>query len=73
MQHSHEHYERGLNGLKRYLISVAASITVAIVCQTGALLWWAGAITARVECMEKNVDAISVRVHQMETAHEPHS
>lgn len=59
-------HEFHLNGLKRYLIGVAISLTTALVCQSTALVWWAATISTRVERVEKDVDGLSGRVHTME-------
>ena len=55
-----------VNGLKRYLIGVAISLTTAILVQSMVLVWWAATITTRVDHMEKTMDGLSVRVHAME-------
>ena len=60
---SHEFH---LNGLKKYLIGVAISLTTALVCQSTALVWWAATISTRVERVEKDVDSLTNRVHTIE-------
>jgi len=60
-------YEFHLNGLKRYLVGVAVAVTMAIIGQSMALVWWAATITTRVEHVEKAVDGLSVRLHTIET------
>ena len=62
-----ESHEFHLNGLKRYLLGVAVSLTTALVCQSMALVWWAATITTKVERVEKDVDALSGRIHTIET------
>ena len=62
-----ENHEFHLNGIKRYLVGVAVAVTTAILCQSMALIWWAGTITTRVEYMEKHVAELNVRVHGLET------
>ena len=57
-----------LNGLKRYLIGVAISLTTALVCQSTALVWWAASIDTRVVRVEKDVDGLNGRVHVIETS-----
>lgn len=57
-----------LNGLKKYLIGVAISLTTALVCQSTALVWWAATISTRVDRVEKDVDNLTGRVHTIETA-----
>jgi hypothetical protein len=57
-----------VNGLKRYLIGVAISLTTALVFQSMALVWWAGTITTRVDYVEKAVGGLTDRVHTIETA-----
>jgi hypothetical protein len=60
--------EHRVNGLKKYLIGVGISLTTALACQSMALLWWAGAISTRVERVEKDVDGLTTRVHTIETS-----
>jgi hypothetical protein len=60
---SHEFH---LNGLKKYLIGVAISLTTALVCQSTALVWWAATISTRVERVEKDVEGLTNRVHNIE-------
>ena len=61
-------HEFHLNGLKKYLIGVAISLTTALVCQSTALVWWAATISTRVERVEKDVDGLNGRVHSIETS-----
>jgi hypothetical protein len=60
------------NGLKRFLLSVASAITVSMILQSGALIWWASSLNTRVlelehavqrnyERVEKYIDAIQKR------------
>jgi hypothetical protein len=63
--------QSSLNGLKKYLVGVAVAVTVAILIQSASLLWWASAITVRVEFLEKGMDAVSARVERIETGHKP--
>ena len=64
----HECHDFHLNGLKKYLIGVAISLTTALVCQSTALVWWTACMTTRVERVEKDVDGLTVRVHTIETS-----
>jgi hypothetical protein len=66
MTSQHSSHEFHLNGLKRYLIGVAISLTTALVCQSTALVWWAATISTRVERVEKDVDGLTHRVHSIE-------
>ncbi len=59
----------GLNGLKKYLVSVAATLTVAILCQTVTLAWWAATVNTRLGYCEKHLDQLSAQVHEMESTH----
>jgi hypothetical protein len=61
-------HEFHLNGLKKYLVGVAISLTTALACQSTALLWWAGGISTRVTRVEKDVDGLDARVHTIETS-----
>lgn len=70
---SHKRSQSGLNGLRRYLIGVGASLTVAILLQTMSLIWWAAAITERVKFLEKSYDGLSSKVSRLETSHGPRS
>jgi hypothetical protein len=62
----HGSHEFHLNGLKKYLIGVAISLTTALVCQSMALVWWAATISTRVERVEKDVEGLTHRVHNIE-------
>lgn len=68
MTPQHSTHEFHLNGLKRYLIGVAISLTTALVCQSTALVWWAATISTRVERVERDVDGLTRRVHAIELA-----
>jgi hypothetical protein len=61
---SHEFH---LNGLKKYLIGVAISLTTALICQSTALVWWAGKVDTRLQYCEKHLDVLTISVHEMET------
>ncbi len=67
MSAPHEGCEFRMNGLRKYLVGVAVAVTTALVGQSMALVWWAGAITTRVQRVEKDVDGLSTRVHSIET------
>jgi len=60
--------ESHLNGLKKYLVGVAISLTTALVGQSTALVWWAATIDTRVMRVEKDVDGLNGRVHAIETS-----
>jgi len=60
--------EHRVNGLKKYLVGVAVAVTTALLGQSMALVWWAATITTRVEYVEKSVDGLTGRVHEIETA-----
>ena len=61
-------YEFHLNGLRKYLIGVAVSLTTALVGQSAALIWWAATIDTRVTRVEKDVDGLTSRIHTIETS-----
>ena len=54
------------NGIKKYLISTAATITAALVLQSGVLLWWGGAMSARMTNAEQNIERVDARVIHLE-------
>lgn len=54
------------NGLKRYLVATASSITTALLLQTGVLLWWSGTMSARMDNAEKDIERVEVRVTYLE-------
>lgn len=57
-----------LNGLKKYLVGVAISLTTALIGQSMALVWWAATIDTRVTRVEKDVDGLNGRIHVIETS-----
>ncbi len=57
-----------LNGLKKYLVGVAISLTTALIGQSMALVWWAATIDTRVTRVEKDVDGLNGRMHVIETS-----
>jgi hypothetical protein len=61
-------YEFHLNGLRKYLLGVAVSLTTALVGQSTALIWWAAKIDTRVTRVEKDVDGLNGRIHTIETS-----
>ncbi|MEK6799386.1 MAG: hypothetical protein AABZ12_10505 [Planctomycetota bacterium] len=56
------------NGLKRYLVTLGSALTVAILLQTGALIWWASNISVRMINVEKASDDLGQRVSSIEKA-----
>ena len=54
------------NGFRRPLYSVAAGLALLIVAQTGALVYWAGTMTARMKYADKEIDSVRNRVHHLE-------
>lgn len=56
------------NGLKKYLVGVAITVTTALLGQTMGLVWWAATITTRVEYVEKAIYGLDGRVHTIETS-----
>jgi len=56
------------NGLKRYLVTHAASLVVVILVQSAALIWWASALNTRVHVLDRDVQKIDGRVHELEVA-----
>jgi len=56
------------NGLKKYLVTHAASLVVVILLQSAALIWWASALNTRVHVLDRDVQKIDGRVHELEVA-----
>jgi len=54
------------NGWKRSMWSAVATVVCTLLVQTGALIWWAGAINNRVAQLEKQSDLIELRVRTLE-------
>lgn len=54
------------NGIKKYLGRHAASLLVALLIQSGALVWWASALTTRVNYIERDVQKLCLRVLDLE-------
>lgn len=52
-------------GIKRYLVSAAASITVALIVQAGSLIWWASSINQRVTFLENNMTAVQRSISEI--------
>lgn len=43
------------DGIKRYLVSVAVTLTVVLLTQTGALLYWCGKINTEIANLKEVV------------------
>ncbi len=54
------------NGTKRYLVGVGVALTMTLMIQTGALLWWAASIITQVQYIERDVERIDTRVYALE-------
>ncbi len=54
------------NGIKKYLGRHAASFVFALLVQSGALVWWASAITTRMNYVERDVQELALRVRDLE-------
>ena len=54
------------NGLKKYIIGVGVAITVAIVSQSGVLLHWTGAMSARMDSAEREIQRSDGRITHLE-------
>jgi hypothetical protein len=65
-------YESHLNGLKKYLVGVAISLTTTLLIQSASLIWWAGTVETRLQYYDKHLDSLTVRVHDIETEHTSH-
>ena len=71
MSSSSQHCDCQANGLRRFLLRVAASLTTALLIQSASLIWWASAINERVKFLEKGYDGLSSQVYRLETSHGP--
>jgi hypothetical protein len=58
---------------QRYLITAAATITAAVVLQTGSLIWWASATNQRVNYLESNMAQIQESIRDLAKSITPHS
>lgn len=56
----------GGNGLKRYLVGLGISLTMALLLQTGTLIWWASNLSTRMQFAERDIQRIDVRVGVLE-------
>ena len=56
-----------MNGLKKYLLAVAATLTV----QTGVVIWWASALTTRVGYLDREVVKVGDRLADHVDGHRP--
>jgi len=56
------------NGLKKYLVTHAATWVVAILVQSALLIWWASALNTRVYVLDRDVQKIDARVYELEVA-----
>ncbi len=54
------------NGLKKYIVSVGAAITIAIVMQSGVLLHWTGRMSARMDHAEHEIVRADSRITHLE-------
>ncbi|GAG45096.1 unnamed protein product [marine sediment metagenome] len=52
--------------IKRAIVRAGASLVVTLILQTGALLWWGGQMSARMDYVERGLDTVTQRVHAME-------
>ena len=55
--------DNGLAGLKKHLWSIVGLLLL----QTFAAVWWASNLTTRMGRVERDVDQVSTRVHNLET------
>jgi len=56
-----------MDGLKKYLIGVAVSLTIVLATQTGVLVWWCGEINTRVEYLDRDVAKNDKRLARLES------
>jgi len=54
-----------LNGLKKWVLGSAVTLTVALVMQCGVLIWWASSLTTRVHYIERDVAKLGQRVDEV--------
>lgn len=56
------------NGLKKYLVTHAASLVITLIVQSAVLIWWASSLNTRVHVLDRDVEKIDGRVHELEVA-----
>lgn len=54
------------NGLRRMLWTAAGAVLAGLALQTGALLWWAGGMEARMAASERCTGEMAERIHLVE-------
>jgi len=54
------------NGVKRLLWGQAGSVIVAVLVQSGVLIWWAACMTTRLNYVERDLTSVTQRVYQLE-------
>ena len=54
------------NGLKRMLWTAASAVLAGLALQTGALLWWAGGVDARMTAAERCTGEMVERIQAVE-------
>ncbi len=58
--------ESDSTAIRKVILQAAGSLLVALVLQTGALLWWGGQMSARMGHAEEGLFSITQRVHALE-------
>jgi len=54
------------NGLKKYLVTVGTTVTTAIVIQSSILFYWGGAMSARMNGAEKNIERCQAQITHLQ-------
>ena len=50
------------NGLKKYLIGVAVTLTIGFLIQAGTLIWWCSEMNTSMEFIKQDVATLAVAV-----------
>ena len=54
------------NGLKKWMVGVGSGVAVALIMQTGALLYWIGKIDGRIQAIEQSEARTDARITYLE-------
>lgn len=50
------------NGLKKYLVGVAVTLTIGFLIQAGTLIWWCSEMDTSMEYIKRDVSALAAAV-----------
>ncbi len=54
------------NGMKKFLAGLAIVMVAPLLLQSGMLFWWIGAMSARMNNAEKDIEHVEVRLTHLE-------